>query len=181
MMTYSGGDLDHRSGHSSGFMSPSRSRFLVALLGAALLAATVPLAHAQGTGEQKEQGQKPPSTPPTDAKEEKKKVDELAEAARMLNGPAGHPECVWIGRRVVNWLWRDDLDTAFRQLELYDRFGCPGEHVQQTFRCVVRLGDPKPPESLSVRVHACWINPGLPPAAAPAAGAASGTSNQETR
>ena len=92
-------------------------------------------------------------------------VDEFAEAARLLTGPAGNPECVWLGRRVVSLLWRDDLDTAFRHLDLYDRFGCPGAHIQATFRCVVRQGniDPKAPESLNARVHACWLNPGLPP------------------
>ena len=100
-----------------------------------------------------------------------KKPDEFAEAARVLGGPAANPECVWLGRRVVNLLWRDDLDTAFRHLDLYDRFGCPGGHVQQTFRCVVRQGniDPKAPESLNTRVHACWINPNLQPQATAAA------------
>ena len=29
-------------------------------------------------------------------------------------------------------LWRDDLDTAFRHLDLYDRFGCPSAHIQAT-------------------------------------------------
>jgi hypothetical protein len=133
--------------------------------------------------------QKPPSAPPADAgKDDKKKVDEFAEAAAAINGPAGNPECVWLGQRVVNLLWRDDLDTAFRHLDLYDRFGCPGAHIQASFRCVVRQGniDPKSPESLNARVHACWVNPSLPPAtaAAPAptgtAGTAPppGTSNQ---
>ena len=46
--------------------------------------------------------------------------------ASVLGGPAANPECVWLGRRVVSLLWRDDLDTAFRHLDLYDRFGCPG-------------------------------------------------------
>jgi hypothetical protein len=108
-----------------------------------------------------------------------KKADEFAEAARVLNGPAGNPECVWLGRRVVNLLWRDDLDTAFRHIDLYDRFGCPGGHIQATFRCVVRQGaiDPKAPDTLSARVHQCWINPALQPqtAAAPSAPAPQGT------
>lgn len=100
------------------------------------------------------------------AKEGQKKIDEIAEATRTINGPAGNPECVWLGRRVVSLLWRDDLDTAFRHLDLYDRFGCPGGHIQATFRCLVRQGniDPKAQETLNGRVHACWLNPGLPPA-----------------
>ena len=105
------------------------------------------------------------------AKDSQRKTDEFVEAAQAINGPAGNPECVWLGRRVVVLMWRDDLDTAFRHLDLYDRFGCPGGHVQATFRCLVRFGaiDPKTPDSLSGRVHACWINPAAQPQAAAAA------------
>ncbi len=67
--------------------------------------------------------EKPPAE--KTAKDSQKKIDEIAEASRVLTGPAGNPECVWLGRRVVSLLWRDDLDTAFRHLDLYDRFGCP--------------------------------------------------------
>src|SRR4051794_7648990 len=112
-----------------------------------------------------------PATPADAAKDNQRKTDEFVEASQAINGPAGNPECVWLGRRVVVLMWRDDLDTAFRHLDLYDRFGCPGGHVQATFRCLVRFGaiDPKAPESLSGRVHACWINPSAQPQAAAAA------------
>jgi hypothetical protein len=116
-----------------------------------------------------------PTTPADAAKDSQRKTDEFVEASQAINGPAGNPECVWLGRRVVVLMWRDDLDTAFRHLDLYDRFGCPGGHVQATFRCLVRFGaiDPKVPETLNGRVHACWINPGAQPqttvAAQPAA------------
>ena len=106
------------------------------------------------------------------AKDSQRKTDEFVEASQAINGPAGNPECVWLGRRVVVLMWRDDLDTAFRHLDLYDRFGCPGGHVQATFRCLVRFFsaiDPKVPDSLSGRVHACWINPAAQPQAAAAA------------
>ncbi len=115
------------------------------------------------------------------AKDGQSTIDEIAEAARLLTGPAGNPECVWLGRRVVSLLWRDDLDTAFRHLDLYDRFGCPSTHIQATFRCLVRQGhiDPKSQESLNGRVHACWLNPALAPTPAaavkPAPAAAGGT------
>src|SRR6202453_3873122 len=59
-------------------------------------------------------------------KDNQRKTDEFVEAAQAINGPAGNPECVWLGRRVVRLMWLDDLDTAFRHLDLYDRFGCPG-------------------------------------------------------
>ena len=161
-------------------MSALLVRFFTAALAVAVIGCAVPFAAAQPAGEQKPQeGQKPPAQQNDAAKDEKKKIDEFAEAARVLAGPAGNPECVWLGRRVVNLLWRDDLDTAFRHLDLYDRFGCPAGHIQATFRCVVRQGniDPKAPESLSSRVHACWINPNIPPTTASAAPPA-GTSNQ---
>ena len=91
------------------------------------------------------------SAQPNDAaKDNQRKTDEFVEAAQAINGPAGNPECVWLGRRVVRLMWLDDLDTAFRHLDLYDRFGCPGGHVQATFRCLTRFGgqiDPKVAET----------------------------------
>ena len=115
---------------------------------------------------------------------EPQKVDEFAEAQKALGGPAGNPECVWLGRRVVSLLWRDDLDTAFRHLDLYDRFGCPSGHIQATFRCLLLHSnniDPKAADSLNGRVNTCWINPNLqvaPAATAPAASVPSPTTNR---
>jgi hypothetical protein len=110
---------------------------------------------------------------PADAtRDNQRKTDEFVEATQALNGPAGNPECVWLGRRVVRLMWRDDLDTAFRHLDLYDRFGCPGGHVQAAFRCLTRFGsqiDDKVPKSLDDRVHGCWINPAAQPQQAAAA------------
>jgi hypothetical protein len=103
------------------------------------------------------------------------KVDEYTEIQRELTGPAGNPECVWLGRRVVSLLWRDDLETAFRHLDLYDRFGCPAAHIQASFRCLILHAgsiDAKAPDSLNGRVEACWINPAQPAPPAPAASAA---------
>jgi len=127
---------------------------LVALLGATMLFVGHPTL-AQNTDP------KADKQPAGDGKEAQKKLDEFAEAERVLGGPAANPECLWLGRRVVSLLWRDDLDTAFRHLDLYDRFGCPASHIQATFRCVVRQGniDPKATDSLHARVHGCWINP----------------------
>ena len=153
-------------------------RFSFAALLAASVCASLP-ALAQN-GDQKA-GDKSPSAQPADpAKEAQRQVDEFAEATRLVTGPAGNPECVWLGRRVVGLLWRDDTDTAFRHLDLYDRFGCPGPHIQSAFRCVIRQGniDPKSPQSLNARVHSCWLNPSaaaqaaaapVPPAAPAAA------------
>ena len=57
-------------------------------------------------------------------------------------------------------MWLDDLDTAFRHLDLYDRFGCPGGHVQATFRCLTRFGaeiDPKVAGDAE-RPHSCLLD-----------------------
>ena len=116
-----------------------------------------------------------------DGTKETQKIDEFTEAQRVLNGPAGNPECVWLGRRVVSLLWRDDLDTAFRHLDLYDRFGCPSGHIQVTFRCLVLHAnsiDPKAADSLNGRVHACWINPAAPTTPPPAAAAQNPTTTR---
>ena len=139
-------------------MSPFVRYRFAALLSAALVFAS---GHAFAqSGDTK--NDKPAVAQPADAaKEAQRQVDEFVEASRTVTGPAGNPECVWLGRRVVGLLWRDDMDTAFRHLDLYDRFGCPGPHIQAAFRCVVRQGniDPKSPQSLNARVHTCWLNP----------------------
>src|SRR3974390_341993 len=94
-------------------------RTAAALICATLIAALPTLAAAQ--------------SPEADAKAAEakaagqRKIDDIAEAARLMTGPAANPECVWHGTRVVGLLWAEDLDTALRQLELYDRFKCPSE------------------------------------------------------
>jgi len=118
-------------------MQRSRTRFLTAALGAAMLFVGDPT-FAQNAEQKAGDKDKPQAS---DAKEAQKKIDEFAEAERLLGGPAANPECLWLGRRVVSLLWRDDLDTAFRHLDLYDRFGCPAGHIQATFRCLVRQGN----------------------------------------
>jgi hypothetical protein len=136
------------------------------------------VAAQSGDGRPPDQSGKPPATAAQSAeaaKDNQRRTDEFVEAAQAINGPAGNPECVWFGRRVVRLMWRDDIDTALRHLDIYDRFGCPGGHVQATFRCLTRFGaqiDPKVAETLDSRIHACWINPSAQPqttAATPAA------------
>jgi hypothetical protein len=156
----------------------SLRRFLcVSCVLAFSLSAGSAFAQSSGVGSPNE---KPPAEKAI--KDGQKKIDEITEASRVLTGAAGNPECVWLGRRVVSLLWRDDLDTAFRHLDLYDRFGCPGPHIQATFRCLVRQGDidPKAQETLNGRVHSCWLNPGLAPEPATAAAAAPATSGGTT-
>jgi hypothetical protein len=152
-----------------------------AIAGLALLIGIGGAFAQSGNQAAQDQGKAPAANSADAAKDNQRKTDEFVEAQQAINGPAGNPECVWLGRRVVSLMWRDDLDTAFRHLDLYDRFGCPGGHVQATFRCLTRFGgqiDDKVPRSLSDRIQACWINPGAQPqtaAATPPAPAASAT------
>jgi cell division septation protein DedD len=143
------------------------------MAGLALLIGSGGALAQSGTPAPQDQSAKPPAANAADVnKDNQRKTDEFVEASQAINGPAGNPECVWLGRRVVRLMWLDDLDTAFRHLDLYDRFGCPGGHVQATFRCLTRFGgqiDPKVAETLSSRIHACWINPGAQPQTAAAA------------
>ncbi len=151
-------------------------RAAVGILGVAVLfvAADPGRAFAQAA-EPKATDQKPANG---DANKDKSKKpdNEYAEAEKVLGGPAANPECLWLGKRVVSLLYSDDLDTAFRHLDLYDRFGCPGGHVQMAFRCVVRAGDidhkdPKVQDTMEKRVHACWLNPNTDPVISPPAAA----------
>jgi hypothetical protein len=155
-------------------------RVAAALLGVAFLTTAARPTFAQGT-EPKATDQRPASG--ENGKDKPKKPDEYAEAERLLGGPAANPECMWFGQRVVTLLWNDDLDTAFRHLDLYDRFSCPAGHIQTAFRCVVRQGnfdhkDPKTQDTLERRVRGCWINPNADPVIAPPAAAAPAAPSQ---
>lgn len=146
-------------------------RALSSLLLGGFLAVTCAGGVAVAQSSNNEQKPAEQQTPEQQAKEaQRRSIEEYAEAAK-LPGNAGLPECVWSGRRIAMLLWRDDIDTARRHMELYERFGCPTEHLKIAFRCLVRQGniDPKSQERLSERVHACWVNPDAPPPAAPAA------------
>ena len=155
-------------------LAPAVLAFPITCLILAFLIGTGGALAQSGTPAPQDQQKNAPDGKSADAvKENERKAAEFVEAQQAINGPAGNPECVWLGRRVVRLMWLDDLDTAFRHLDLYDRFGCPGGHVQASFRCLTRFGaqiDDKVQRSLDTRIHACWINPGAQPqtAAAPA-------------
>jgi hypothetical protein len=151
-------------------------RVAAAVLGVAFLTIAAHPTFAQNT-ESKATDQRPANS--ENGKD--KQRDEYAEAEKLLGGPAANPECMWLGKRVVSLLWRDDLDTAFRHLDLYDRFGCPAGHIQIAFRCVVRHPnsiDPKVPDALNGRIRDCWINPNTDPVITPPAAAAAASPSQ---
>jgi hypothetical protein len=148
-------------------------RIMVALGAAVWLAIAVPA--PTGTAFAQSSAPKPGEKPPAPGPAPAQKTEEYGDIQHAMTGPAGNPECAWLGRRVVGLLWRDDIDTAFRHLDLYDRFGCPSAHIQASFRCLIlqtNTIDSKVPDSLNDRVKACWINPTQPAPPPPAAAAA---------
>jgi cytoskeletal protein RodZ len=78
----------------------------------------------QAQGEQKPDDQKAAEQAKAEQQAQQRAIDEYKEAAEKLTSSAGAPECVWTGRRIESLLWRDDIDTARRYIDLYDRFGC---------------------------------------------------------
>jgi hypothetical protein len=157
-----------------------RRRVLLAaalLAGGALMLLTAASSAQSGPpkeGQQTQGEQKPPEKTEGDKKaaEQAKAEQEAAaramqeykDAAASLPIAAGAPECVWTGRRIASLLWRDDIETARRYIDLYDRFGCSSKHLKLVFRCIIQQGplDPKAADRLASRVHSCWMSPDAP-------------------
>jgi hypothetical protein len=151
-------------------------RSLVTVLCAAFIAGSWSAAFAQGSGDAKPPEQQKAPEPP------KSEKDHLADVARMVSGPAGLPECAHLGELAITLMAKNDLDTAFRHMDLYDRFGCPGAHIQQSFRCLLVAGIPTSKDSaatLEGLVRTCWASPKAPPA--PAAASAPSTAGTGAR
>ena len=145
-------------------MSFPGHRSLVTFLCAAFIAGSCAPAFAQGAGDAKPAEQKPP--------EPKSEAAHLADVARTLSGQAGLPECAHLGELAITLMAKNDLDTAFRHMDLYDRFGCPGRHIQESFRCLLLAGIPNSKDStasLENLVRNCWAPKANAAAAAPAA------------
>lgn len=132
----------------------------VALAGGLFFASLVPAFSQSQGGEQKPAA---PQTTEEKAKEARAKAArEFVEAAKLPKN-AGLPECLWTGRLAASLLYRNDVDTAKRYMDLYDRFTCPPDHLKLAIRCVVRLWPRQGAEMLADRVQACWVNPDTPP------------------
>ena len=100
-----------------------------------------------------------------EAKDRSDAIRGYEEAAKKLPPAAGTPECFWTGQRIASLLWRDDLGTASRYMDLYKQFDCSPNHLKLAFRCVVKQGpiDLNAAEDLASRVHKCWLLPEGPP------------------
>ena len=132
----------------------------VALAGGLFFASLAPAFSQNQGGEQKPVD---PQTAEEIAKEARARAArEFAEAAKLPKN-AGLPECLWTGRLVASLLYRNDVDTAKRYMDLFERFSCPADHLKLAIRCVLRLWPRQGAEMLADRVQACWVNPDTPP------------------
>lgn len=80
-------------------------------------------------------------------------------AGQASRGPSFKEECVWVGKRIVSLLSRDDAMAANDFIPFYAQFGCPGDHLARAFGCVVTNTDPSENEALADRIDACWDDP----------------------
>jgi hypothetical protein len=97
---------------------------------------------------------------------DQRKIDFYAEVSRSTTGPAANLECVRHGTTIVSLLWNEDIDTALRHLQLYDRFNCPNQHLQLAYRCSLhqppnsKNADPLSVSPIMKLAGDCWMNPG---------------------
>ena len=130
---------------------------------------------------------KPADQAPANGQEpakEPQKVDEFAEAQKALGGPAGSPECVWLGRRGQP-VWHDDLIppsaiSTFTTVSAPERpypgnFPLPAPAFQQ-YRSEGRRQPQRPGEFLLDQSQFAGGRAGGP--AAPAASVPSPTTNR---
>jgi hypothetical protein len=134
------------------------ARIAAALLGATLMAGLPAAALAQA--QQDADANKAAET----KSDSQRELEEIDRAAHQMTGAPASTECIWHGIRVVQSLHREDLDAAFRQLQIYDRFGCPSAHIELAFRCFIRPTGPrdqKTGDAIFNRTRAleCWVNP----------------------
>jgi hypothetical protein len=178
----SNGEIDNRFGVEHPQMRFAFRTAATLLAGGFLLTSVIAAsAQTQGSGPPVQGEQKPPDQaqgeqePADQATAEQQaearaleEIEQYKQAAARLSFSAGSAECVWTGRRIVSLLWRDDVDTARRYIDIYDRFGCSAEHLKVAFRCLIQQGpiDPKAADRLAARVQHCWIDPDGPTTAA---------------
>ena len=103
----------------------------------------------------------PTSSPRQPARKPRKRRRRSTSSRKPSTRSADRPAIPNASGSAAGWsacLWRDDLDTAFRHLDLYDRFGCPGGHIQAT----LPLPDPARQQHRSEgRRQPEWAGPGL--------------------
>lgn len=84
-----------------------------------------------------------------------------SESARP--SPAQRAECVWLGKRTITVLLRDDLIASKGFLEIYTNLGCPIQHIGRALGCSVPAAGQSQASEVKAWVDACWTNPEIKP------------------
>jgi hypothetical protein len=76
-------------------------------------------------------------------------------------GPISAHQCVWLGKRIVNLLIRDDAMAANDFGLLYSRFECSETHLADAFGCLVANLGAIENGALADQIDDCWHDPAL--------------------
>ena len=76
-------------------------------------------------------------------------------------GPISAHQCVWLGKRIINLLIRDDAMAANDFGLLYSRFECSDMHLADAFGCLVANLGAIENGALADQVDDCWHDPAL--------------------
>jgi hypothetical protein len=103
--------------------------------------------------------------------------------AQPERGPAFTEECVWLGKRIVSLLFRDDAMAANDFIPFYDRFQCPKDHLAKAFGCLGASGEAIENDNYIARVDQCWDDPAYrsSPTAAPGPAPAAETAGPKAK
>lgn len=77
--------------------------------------------------------------------------------------PAQRTECMWLGKRTITVLLRDDLIASKGFLEIYTNLGCPIQHIGRAFGCATPAANHSQASDVKTWVDACWDNPEIKP------------------
>lgn len=67
-------------------------------------------------------------------------------------------ECVWLGKRIISLLKREDIDTAQTFDKFYTAFNCPTAYLGKAFGCSVASELAKE-EAVDEQINRCWADP----------------------
>ncbi len=70
---------------------------------------------------------------------------------------------MWLGKRTITVLLRDDLIASKGFLEIYTNLGCPIQHIGRAFGCATPAANQAQASDVKVWVDACWDNPDIKP------------------
>jgi hypothetical protein len=76
-------------------------------------------------------------------------------------GPISSHQCIWLGKRIINLLIRDDAMAANDFIPFYARFECSETQLADAFGCLVANLGVIENGALSDQIDDCWHDPAL--------------------